>query len=252
MDLERFRYYTAWTAVANERAFDAPADPWRLVAVDPGAVESFTNALSLLWGVGRVQGGEWYCESNDDVGVIRENTVYRGLAQRFEDGRAWADTDLYAWAAERFESRDVVRGYESLEAFRNVRLAYLDDLYASIRDDGYRANATAGHDRADDNAFESAYANELEPLVAIAPDGDLLWVEGYHRLAIADLLDRDAIPVYVVSRHADWQATRDAFADTPPGDRAEAFPALREHPDLADLTVDDDHTDWDVAAPTVD
>lgn len=233
MDLERFRYYTAWTAVANDRVFDAPADPWRLVRVDPSDVERFSNALSLLWGVGRVQGGDWYRASNDAVGVIRENRVYRGLAQRFDDGRAWEDTDLYAWAAERYEAAGAVRGYDSLGAFRDVRLAYIDDLYATIRDDGYRPNAAAGHEPADgSNAFEAAYANQLEPLVAIAPDGEILWVEGYHRFAIADILDRDAIPVLVLSRHADWQARRDAIATDASQERP---PELAGHPDLGDL-----------------
>jgi hypothetical protein len=240
MDRERFRYYTAWTAVANERAFAAPADPWRLLHVDPGDVDRFTNALSLLWGVGRIQGGDWHAAASDATGVIRENRVYRGLSQRFDDGRPWADTDLYAWAAERYAAEGSVRGYDTLEDFREVRLAFLDDLYATIRDEGYRPNRDAGHEPADaSNEFETAYANELEPLVAIAPDGEILWVEGYHRFAIADLLDLDAIPVLVCCRHADWQARRDAIA-TGDAERARSQDLhggfdVEEHPDLADL-----------------
>lgn len=244
MDLERFWYYTRWTTHANEAAFAAPAPPRRLVRVSPGDVTRFTGALRLNWGLGRVQGGDWDDRTDDDSGVIRENRVYRGLEQRFVDGVAWADTDLYAWAAERFEERDVVRGYESLEAFRNVRLAFLDDLYESIRDDGYRANANAdaGHEHADeDNPFEDAYANHLEPLIAIGRDGEVIWTEGYHRFAIADILDLDEIPVLVLCRHAAWQATRDEIHELLGDegmDRA-ALPArLQEavdHPDLEDV-----------------
>ena len=47
MWLDEFRYRTAWNATANERRYDAPADPWGFVHVDPSGVERF-NVVSLL------------------------------------------------------------------------------------------------------------------------------------------------------------------------------------------------------------
>lgn len=253
MTLERFWYYTRWTAAANERAYAAPADPGRLVAVSPADVESSTGELSLLWGLGRIQGGDW--DRDEHRESIRENRVYRGLEQRFVDGAAWEDTDLYAGVAERFETQDAVRGYESLAEFRDVRLSYLDDLYAAVRDEGYRPNAAvagsksggeipdSGHEPADaTNEFEAAYANHLEPLVAIGRDGELIWTEGYHRFTIADLLDVDTIPVSVLCRHPDWQQVRDdvhreATGERPidPGRLPDDLRQSAGHPDLGDL-----------------
>ena len=44
MVLERFRLGTAWHRVCNERRYDAPADPWRRVWVDPAEVERLLAA----------------------------------------------------------------------------------------------------------------------------------------------------------------------------------------------------------------
>lgn len=69
-------------------------------------------------------------------------------------------------------------------------------------------------------------------LVDVGRDGTLLFVNGRHRLAIAKLLDVDAIPVGVLVRHADWIAHRDAVAD------GERMPDDPTHPDLVDIEVD--------------
>jgi|AntDeeMinimDraft_5_1070356.scaffolds.fasta_scaffold00267_23 hypothetical protein len=243
MDLDTFWYYTRWHDAANHRRYRTPADPRRLVDVTPAAVEWNTNALPLNYGLGRVRGGDWDVDQHRTS--IRDTDTYRGLRQRFEDGLAWEDTALYEQIVDRFEDREQVRGYESLDAFRETRLAYLDDLHASIATDGYRANARAaggdgdskdGHEPADaDNRFETAYASKLEPLVVVARDGEVVWTEGYHRFTIADVLDLDAIPVQVLCRHERWQRVRDAVARD--GIQATELPdgVDTTHPDLADV-----------------
>jgi hypothetical protein len=253
MDLESFWRYTRSHAAANDRRYRAPAAPRRLVHVDPGDVESYTGALPLNWGLGRVRGGDW--DAPENRSAIRENSLYRGLRDRFVDGVAWADTAHYEHVADQFDEGAAVRGYDSLDAFRETRLAYLDDLYESIATDGYRANATAavnddpeaGHVPADDdpeaghvpadgdNAFETAYASKLEPLVVVGRDGEVVWTEGYHRFAIADVLDLDAIPVQVCCRHERWQRVRDAVATA--GVESVTLPdgVDANHPDIADV-----------------
>jgi hypothetical protein len=87
----------------------------------------------------------------------------------------------------------------------------------------------------DDNPFETAYANHLEPLVVIAGDGEVVWTEGYHRLAIAAVLGIDEIPVYALARHAAWQRTRDRAAELPTEDWEDELGVTPSHPDLQDL-----------------
>lgn len=230
MDLSRFRSRTAWHNAANESTYDAPADPWKLLPVDPTNVDYYTSDLRLDVGLGRVEGGDWDREEN--LAPLRETVTYRGLTQRFVEGRDWEETDLYRRAEARFEADESFRGYDSLEEYRRVRCAHVDELFDSIDGDGYRPNEAAAHDSPDDgNVFEEAYANHLEPLVAIGRSGEVVWCEGYHRLIISSILGLDAIPVYVLCRHEQWQRVRDRVYD----DTASDVGVDPHHPDLRDV-----------------
>ncbi|WP_433625414.1 hypothetical protein [Halomicrococcus sp. NG-SE-24] len=234
MNLGRFRHYTDWHRHVNGKRYDAPADPWKLLPVSPDDVTYYNDELRLNWGLGRVQGGDWDGEEN--CRPFRETTLYRGLEQRFEDGRDWEETALYRWAEEQFESGETVRGYESMAEFRTVRCEYIDELFRRIDREGYRPNEEAAHEKAtDDNPFEDAYANHLEPLVVIGRDGEVYWTEGNHRFAIASILDVDAIPVYVLCRHENWQAVRDRLHDTPREELPSELEAYLGHPDVQDV-----------------
>jgi len=234
MDLDTFRYYTGWHDHVNREQYEAPADPWKLLSVDPSAVDYCAPGIGL-WGLGRVSGGEWDREAN--YWELEEFPLYEGLVQRFERGYDWEETALYEWASSRFEDGAQARGYDDLESFRAERCAYVDDLYERIREEGYRPNVEAEHDNpaATDNPYEDAYAQHLEPMVAIGRSGEILWSEGFHRLAIAAILGIETIPVYVVCRHVEWQRTRDEFAATPESESSAKLDAHRTHPDLADL-----------------
>lgn len=234
MEFDWFRTRTAWHAHANERRYEAPADPWSFRWVSPSDIDCYNNEVQMHWGLGRVQGGNW--DGDEHCHPIRETPVYRGFRQRFEGGHEWVETELYEKARDQFEEHGTYRGYDSLEEYWEVRCGYNDDLYRSVERDGYRPNADAGHEMADDdNDFEGAYANHLKPLVVIGREGDIYWTEGFHRFAVASLLGVEAIPVYVLCRHERWQAVRETVAATP---RSELSPSLRErldHPDLGDL-----------------
>jgi hypothetical protein len=228
MGLDYFRYYTRWHDHANRRAYDAPADPWRLVWVDPTEVEHF-DGVSLLWGVGRVRGGDW--DRTVNCRSITDTAWYRGLRQRFDEGRAWPDTAYYEWADEQFEEQDLVRGCADLEEFVAERCAAGDDLYETIREAGYRPNRGTVYD--DVESVE--YVSDLEPLASIGRDGRIVWTEGYHRLIVAKLLDLDEVPIYVLRRHERWQQIRDELDRTPADERPLDLAAHADHPDVQDV-----------------
>lgn len=234
MNLSTFQQYTAWHDKINRRQYDASADPWKLIEISPTAVTYFTNELRLNWGVGRVQGGDW--DVDGDHHPMRETTLYRSLAQHFKKDVPWERTELYEHAARQIRSSGQFRGYESLDAFRERRCEYIDCLYESIRKEGYRPNEDDGHRPADDNAFENAYANHLEPLVVIGRTGELMLTEGSHRFTIVDLLELDSIPVYVLCRHVEWQRVRDRLAGCSLDELPDHLAPLRSHPDLTDIT----------------
>jgi hypothetical protein len=225
--LDTFRSRTNWNAHANRRNYEAPADPWRLVRVDPAAVERF-NVVSLLWGVGRVRGGEW--DRPEHCRRIDETKLHEGLTQRFEEGHEWEETSYYERIAERFEESEDVRGYESLEAFISERPAEIEALYESMQD-GYRPNRGTVYE----TPADVEYIHELEPLVLIGRSGEIIWSEGFHRLVLATIVGIDEIPVYVLRRHEEWQRTRDELATILPEERGPELRERADHPDVRDI-----------------
>lgn len=181
----------------------------------------FFKPISLLWGLSRVRGGDWDRPDNCQLGD--ELYLHEGLAQRFEKGREWTETAYYETAVERIADDDQFGGCESSRELREHYLPALDDLYADMRENGYRPNRGTVYDDPED----AEYVHDLEPMILVRRDGEIIWSEGYHRFVMAQLLDIDSMPVYVIRRHEDWQAIRDRVADgeEPPSPYA-------GHPDL--------------------
>lgn len=197
-------------------------------------MEHYNPEIGLKWGLGRIEAGDW--DHEDNCYPLRETTTHRGLTQRFEKGYDWEETAMYRRAKEQFETGETVRGYDSVEEYRTVRCKYVDELYRSIEQEGYRPNEEATHENpARDNPFENAYAHYLEPLVVIGQSGEIHWSEGYRRLIIASILDLDQIPVYVLCRHERWQRVRDRIHDTLPSGRPSDLEEHLGHPDLQNV-----------------
>lgn len=228
MSLDHFRYYTRWNDHANRRAYVATADPWGLIRVDPGDVERF-NVVSLRWGLGRVRGGDW--DRPENCRRIDETAFHEACHQHFEDGRPWTETAYADWAADRFEQQDRVKGYESAAAFLEGYGAELDAICEDMRTNGYRPN----RGRIYETPADAERIHDLEPIVLVGRDGEIIWTEGFHRLILADLAGVDSMPVYVLRRHADWQAIRDATAEGPDGEPSSPLDGHSSHPDLQDL-----------------
>lgn len=227
-----FRIFTLKNAVKNRIKFACPASPHASIDVTPTRGERTTYAL-IAGGLGQVVGGDWDADANTTP--LSENPVYNGLKQRFVEGRDWEDTVYYRRAQREIERSGSTEGYSSSREFLRVRCKYVDELFESIRRDGYRPNDEREHDtpKSDFRSFERRYLHALEPLVAIGRDGELFWMEGLHRLTIARILNIDSIPVQTVARHRRWQELRDEICT---GGLSESHGAtIREHPDLQDL-----------------
>jgi len=206
----------------------ATADPFKVLFVDPAAITCVSRFKSRR-DAGKILDGSW--DLTDDR--FEERTVYQGLRQRFVDGLEWTETAYYRRAQATIESNGRLYGCRSLEEFLDEQCAYLDDLYDSIRSNGYLPQSVLtsedhpGHRRLASSAQRSFH----EVTVSIGRDGELLFDSGNHRLSIAKILGIREIPVQVVVRHERWQAKRrQCYEDT------NELPAdLLEHPDLEDV-----------------
>lgn len=227
MWLDDFRRRTAWNAYANERRYDAPADSWAFVYVDPQTTE-YSSTVSLEWGLNRVCGGDWDLPTN--CRTIASLDITQGLVQRFEEGREWPETAYYETAVDRIDEDGSFRGVDSVAELREGYLPAVDGLYETMSENGYRPNRGTVYSDPDD----ADYIHDLEPMIMFSRDGEPIWTEGYHRLVMARLFGFDAIPVYVLRRHVQWQQTRDRIVNDDAA-RSE-IDACTDHPDVRGLS----------------
>lgn len=215
--------------------YEAPANPYKTIRVDPSSVEYLVTGITIKYGLGQITWKDW--NRTDNLVPLDQRFISRGLRQRFEEGRDWEDTVYVETARERLATVDTWWGYEDIEQFREVRCSYIDDVFEDIRQNGYRANENASRPipATDRRRNDWAEHSTLDMLLGIDADGDLHLADGEHRLAIATILGIDAVPANVLVRHREWQRVRDRVAMTEASqvvDEAEHYGA---HPDLADV-----------------
>ncbi len=206
-------------------------DPFSLIRVDPDRLtQSVLETAPKRPQFGRVVGGDWDRRAEP----FAERAVVRGLRQRFVDGWPWEETALYEAFADQLHRFGNAWGYRSMAGFE-PRCREIDSLYDSLRSEGYqRQDHLAGvtHPRLRHRIDEIG--------VDIGRDGTIYWrAYGQHRLALAQLLDFDSIPVVVHRRHRHWQKRRDRLRadedDFGDGDRNGTATSDAGHPDLRAL-----------------
>ena len=199
------------------------ADPFALVEIDPHRIERSlleTAPKRPQWG--RVVDGEWDQQSEP----FDERAVPRGLRERFVDGLPWRETSVYDAFCDQLARFGNAWGYHSISQF-DRRCTEIAALYDSLRHDGYRRQ-----DALADTASPRLAHRADEINVDIGRDGELYWrAYGQHRLALAKLLDIEAVPVLIHRRHRRWQRRRDRLCRSRQArTRTAAIPA--DHPDL--------------------
>lgn len=190
------------------------ADPYKNVYVDPASIV-------LISGKSPSKRRGWVCKGTWDLTEkeFMNRTYPAAIRQRFRDGSPWVETPL----TEKYTGDELrARGSE------------IDDLYGEIQEHGYRSQSELL--RESPEVAWRGLNDAMHPLVNeitvdIGRDGELLWnIGGQHRLAIAKVLDIDAVPVQVFRRHKEWQKIRERAR------RGEEVPErFREHPDLQDV-----------------
>ncbi len=175
---------------------------------------------------GRTVGGDW----DGDWEPFDDRAVPRGIVQRYREGRDWRDTALFDAFREQLSRFGNAWGYTSMDGF-DRRCREINRLYESLREHGYR--------RQEAIHGPSGYATAArldEITVDVGRAGRLYWrAYGQHRLALAELLGIDAVPVLVHRRHAEWQAVRDAVREGEVAPETSFGGRPRDHPDLRDV-----------------
>lgn len=190
------------------------ADPYKLIYVDPNDIQYVTDASKRR---GWVVDGTW--DQTERRFINR--TVPQSIHQRYRDGIPWDETILSDWAQ---SQGSAASSYEDIES-----------LYRRIESSGYKTQQQLLQDVPElawDGLNDAMHPAVNEITVDIGRDGQLLWnMGGQHRLAIAQVLELERIPVQVMRRHARWQTIRDNFQA---GEESVVTEYI-DHPDLQDV-----------------
>lgn len=210
----RYAYYR------HVDGYDALAEPFALIEVDPNEVAMSNRRIDKYLASGSIRAGDWDRRTRP----YERSLKYRSVEQRFREGRPWQETAVHDELCRRIETEGEADGCYSI-ADLEQRYERIDRLYESIERHGY--DPSRGYDGSDTRVSTALD----QACVSIGRDGELIFCGGgNHRFSIAKLLDLESIPVRVVVRHREWQRTRERVADGTGSVDADS------HPDLRDLS----------------
>ena len=183
---------------------------------------------------GAVIGGSWDLSTY----AFDELDIVRALKARIERGVPWNQTEFYARLRQEIGDNSVTSWNIYSEADLDVRCEYIDRLVESIRQQGYRLS----HEVRLENETKGVSGHPVygsEITVNIGRDGQYLFQDGRHRLAIAKILGVKRVPVKVLVRHRQWVEFRQFMRALAQGGAASSKSGeLYQnpiHPDLQDI-----------------
>ena len=148
---------------------------------------------------GVVVDGDW------DLNTINcDREHFKGFQQRFIEGKSWEDTILFQDAINR-TAGNYWHGCKSRSEIIDRLLEY-DKIFESIENCGYKTQRELAEkaDAVGAHRFRLRPPELREIIVHIGRDGNYIFDDGRHRLAIAKILELSSIPVMVIARHRQW------------------------------------------------
>lgn len=235
LDVYNFKIHTAKNRHMSRIKYDAPAEPHKILRISPKDINHkidyshFPFFRPEVKGLGNIKGGGW--DVSNKRMKIKQDWALRGLLEHFEDNKPWDETIYYKHLYYRFKGKNShqKRGYEDVETLLSDHVERYDRLYNEIKNNGYKVNS---HGSRMSPGASNNVRDSLEIIVAIGREGDIYFIVGNHRFAIARALNVD-IPVQVVCRHVKWQQIRDDIWNS---GFIENYKKYIHHPDLQDIT----------------
>lgn len=203
--------------------------PDRLLQVDPAQIATVVPEHILARRpfrphLGSIESGDWDRRCTALSGL----QIFRSAAERYLENRPWDQTDYYREVMASLEAGQTRLGCRTPEDFRR-KCARVDQLYERIASEGYKTQGELGTGRPWD-----------EILVALGRDGEIHFVNGRHRLAIARVLGLPRVPSLVLLRHSAWHRFNAEIRSYVARRGGSSYQPLL-HPDLDDIPSTQDH-----------
>ncbi|WP_152419328.1 ParB N-terminal domain-containing protein [Halobiforma nitratireducens] len=169
----------------------------------------YENTNSIKDEIGSICSGEWDCGTIRPVcGIDDEDWkaeglndyIHKSIRERYVCGKKWKNTPAYQYALSRINTGSPTwHGSKSKKELQR-RCEKLDDLYESIQEKGLLSNRELTK-RGRKLPRPVSKCRRGEILVDRGRNGQLLFVDGIHRLCLSKVLNIDLIPVQIVTRH---------------------------------------------------
>lgn len=170
---------------------------------------------------GKVRDGDW----DKKRYKFTDLAVYKAIEDRIENQKPWAETEFFTESLAEIESGHFLWHCHNKQELLN-RCGLIDQIIADIKRYGYKAGYESCLPTEDRGSLAKHKTHSDEITVNIGRDGDFLFQDGRHRLAIAKVLRIEKVPVKVLVRHQIWH---DKLANNRSVEYAEM---LFNHPDF--------------------
>ena len=167
----------------------------------------------------RTSEGKWDVALDEK---FEELDVYESIRKHFLENQPWEETRLYARVVLEMGKGQVKWGCKTPEQYLRRLKERIEPLYESMKEDGYLTQTELSSGKPSD-----------EIRVAIDRKGELLFMDGRHRLAIAKILGIEKIPVKIILRHSEWVEFQEAIGRYADKDSRGKIYQTIEHPDLS-------------------
>ncbi|CAN5459301.1 hypothetical protein BH23BAC3_BH23BAC3_34650 [soil metagenome] len=194
----------------NRLIWKYPASPGKIIWVTPGQMQRSIEYTSILnhkryYLDGVIAGGNW---------GKRQSKVSKTHSDLFES------FDQYFNKSVPLEETGYFTKKRGKSAAKKYKLKY-EPIYRQIKEEGFKIPTSV---------FDS-----VEPFkVSIASNGDIMFMTGKHRLAIAKTFGDDfSIPALVSFRHTEWQKKREYILSRKGKNIKDEYQKYLTHPDIA-------------------
>jgi len=146
--------------------------------------------------------GDWDLKEN--LKLFENHRKYISLYRHFVENVDWEDTKYYIEEYEKYYKGKLRKIYNTIDEL-NARFKYLDHIYKKIKKEGYKTQVELMQSEGISvNHGRGSNIRKLndEISVAIGRDGEIIFIDGTHRLAIAKILKLKKIPVKIIIKHA--------------------------------------------------
>lgn len=231
---EGYYYFANYRYKRLQRHCVSESELFRTLWIDPASIIYLPTRRFDKWlNMGEIRDGNW----DQPDGLFDDRPLIQTLQARFEDGISWDELRYVQQALKTVRNGGSTwNGCRSLEDVRR-RCKQLDGLYETIHDQGFKSQAELHGTNNKSILLSGTFDRSKTDIVLhIGRNGELLFVDGNHRLAIAKILDIDSVPVRICVRHEEWQQIREQVANADVEEKLpESVKRHRSHPDLRNI-----------------